>query len=150
MTIRNLSDAILLKTNNIVSVISFLKKYNNLLITATAVDQPAKINRFGIHYVLSDYTLAQRFYINANINNIAQSIVPLFSSAIWLEREIFDLFGIYFTSSDRSGTEDLRRILTDYHFKGHPLRKDFTLIGYNEKLYSHLTKTIKDKSNLFF
>lgn len=149
-SLRILSDAISIKPNDLLFIMAFLKKYNNLIITATAVDQPFKINRFALHYILSDYTIAQRFYVDTNVSTFAQSISTIFSSAIWLEREIYDLFGVYFTSNTRTGHEDLRRLLTDYHFKGHPLRKDFTLIGYNEKLYSHLTKTIKDKSNLFF
>ena len=72
----------------------------------------------------------------------------LFSSAIWIEREIYDLFGIYFSNSNKSN--DLRRLLTDYHFKGHPLRKDFSLIGYQEKIFSYLTKTIRTKHEVIF
>ena len=76
------------------------------------------------------------------------SIADLYPSAIWLEREIYDLFGIYFNSNDKKN--DLRRILTDYNFKGHPLRKDFSLIGYNEKFFSYRTKTIKNRKDFSF
>jgi len=126
----------------------FLKQRSYLLITATAIDQINKLNRFLLTYIFITYTKAHHIYINYNTSLAAPSIVDLFSTAIWLEREIFDLFGIFF--SNNKNTNDLRRILTDYHFKGHPLRKDFSLIGYQEKLFSYLTKTIQSKTQVVF
>ena len=72
------------------------------------------------------------------------SITSIFSGASWWEREIYDFFGIYFNNN-----KDLRRILTDYGFKGHPLRKDFPLCGYYELIYDDVNKIIK-KTNIEF
>jgi len=119
----------------------FLKKHSYLLLTATAVDNPHKINRFLLHYVFTITNIAQRIYLQHNTPLKAASIIDIFASAIWLEREVYDLFGIFFLSNSKNN--DLRRILTDYHFKGHPFRKDFTLIGYEEKFYTYRRKTIE-------
>jgi NADH:ubiquinone oxidoreductase subunit C len=146
--IKILTDDIAIKTNNLVHITKFLRNNTYLLTTATAIDQINKFNRFLLSYVFVTYTLAQHVYVLRNTNLTTPSIVNQFPSAIWLEREIYDLFGIFFITNDN--TNDLRRILTDYHFKGHPLRKDFSLIGYEEKTFSYLTKTIRNKTQVIF
>jgi NADH-quinone oxidoreductase subunit C len=146
--IKLLKDDISIKSDDIVTISRYLKKIEFLLITTTAIDQLEKFNRFLLQYVMVNYNIAQRIYISHNTTLTAQSIVEIFPSAIWGEREIYDLFGIYFVS--RHTNNDLRRLLTDYNFKGHPLRKDFSLIGYNEKFFSYRTKTIRNRKNFSF
>jgi len=143
-----LCDDISIKPRNLLDSMSFLKKQTYLLITATAIDQINKFNRYLLTYIFITYIKAQRIYITHNTNLTAPSIIDLFPTAIWLEREIYDLFGIFFSNTNNSN--DLRRLLTDYHFKGHPLRKDFSLIGYQEKIFSYLTKTIRSKTDVIF
>jgi NADH:ubiquinone oxidoreductase subunit C len=139
--IKLLSNDISIKTSNIDFISKYLKKHTYLLITATAIDQPFKYNRFLLQYVFTLFNIAQRIYIQYNTPLKALSIIETFASAIWLEREIFDLYGIFFIATTKNN--DLRRLLTDYHFKGHPFRKDFTLIGFEEKFYSYRKKTIE-------
>jgi len=119
----------------------------SLLITATAFDQINKTNRFNLIYLFIRYSLLHRSYITVNTSLSIPSLSDIFPSAIWLEREIYDLFGIFFTHNT---TSDLRRILTDYHFNGHPLRKDFSLIGYLEKAYSLRDKVLVFRFNITF
>jgi NADH-quinone oxidoreductase subunit C len=147
-SLKLLCDDISIKPSNLLDIIALLKQSSHLLITATSIDQINKLNRFLLTYIFITYTKAHRIYINYNTSLTAPSIVELFPSAIWLEREIFDLFGVFFSNNNNSN--DLRRILTDYHFKGHPLRKDFSLIGYQEKIFSYLTKTIRTKTEVIF
>lgn len=148
IALKILPQDIVMKVANLLYIVRYLQRNTYLLITATVIDQINKINRFLLAYVFITYIRAQRIYIIINTSLIAPSIVDLFPSAIWLEREIYDLFGVYFSNSNN--TTDLRRLLTDYHFKGHPLRKEFSLIGYQEKVFSYLTKTIKTKTQIIF
>jgi NADH:ubiquinone oxidoreductase subunit C len=148
ISIKILCDDISIKSQNILPLIALIKKQGYLLITGSAVDQINKYNRFLLVYIFATFSIPQRIYISTSTNLTAVSIMNLFSSAIWIEREIYDLFGIYFSNSNKSN--DLRRLLTDYHFKGHPLRKDFSLIGYQEKIFSYLTKTIRTKHEVIF
>jgi NADH:ubiquinone oxidoreductase subunit C len=126
----------------------FLKKQSYQLLTATAIDNPHKFNRFLLSYVFTITQAAQRVYLQYNTPLKAVSIINIFASAIWLEREVYDLFGIFFVATTK--TNDLRRLLTDYHFKGHPFRKDFTVIGYAEKYYSYRRKTIEHSNWIAF
>lgn len=98
----------------------------------TAADYPSRERRFEVIYQLLSVTLNQRLRLRAEVGDgeVAPSVSHLFSSAIWSEREIWDMFGIFFT-----GHDDLRRLLTDYGFEGHPLRKDFPLTGMVETRY---------------
>ena len=129
--------------SDIVSIIKFLKDneklFFNQLIDITAIDYPSKELRFEIVYLLISLKLNQRILIKTSINendNI-ESISSVHKSANWYERECYDLFGIKFLNHP-----DLRRIMTDYNFEGHPLRKDFPLTGHNEVSYSEKEKKI--------
>jgi NADH/F420H2 dehydrogenase subunit C len=103
------------------------------------VDYPWKENRFEIFYNLLSITFNSRINLIINVDEhySVESISNLYSVAGWFEREIWDMFGIYFWNH-----LDLRRILTDYGFKGHPLRKDFPLSGYTEVRYFYNEKRI--------
>ncbi len=129
--------------SDIVSIIKFLKNneklFFNQLIDITAIDYPSRELRFEIVYLLISLKLNQRILIKTSINendNI-ESISSVHKSANWYERECYDLFGIKFLNHP-----DLRRIMTDYNFEGHPLRKDFPLTGHNEVSYSEKEKKI--------
>jgi len=109
------------------------------LIDITAVDYPENQKRFKMVYLFLSHELNQRiilsFYINENQK--IPSLTKIFPSANWMEREIFDMYGIKFTDHP-----DLRRILTDYGFEGYPLRKDFPLTGHTEVRYSEDKKKV--------
>jgi len=128
---------------DIISTILFLKTNVNCkfkqLIDITAVDYPDRDIRFKVVYLLLSHENNLRIIININVseNEKIPSIIKLFPSANWMEREIFDMYGILFQDHP-----DLRRILTDYGFKGHPLRKDFPLTGHTEVRYSEDKKKV--------
>jgi len=125
------------------SVILFLKTNDKCkfkqLIDITAVDYPEKEKRFKIVYLLLSHENNLRIIINVDIDekSTVPSISKIFHSANWMEREVFDMYGIYFKDHP-----DLRRILTDYGFVGHPLRKDFPLTGHTEVRYSEDKKKV--------
>jgi len=109
------------------------------LIDLTAIDYPSQNKRFHIVYLLMSMTLNQRILIKSSLvdgENI-DTITPIHKAANWYERECYDLFGIKF-----SNHPDLRRIMTDYNFEGHPLRKDFPLTGFTEVRYDDLEKKV--------
>ena len=128
---------------NLVSAILFLKTNDKCrfkqLIDITAVDYPEKEKRFKMVYLLLSHENNLRIIINVNIDEkeIVHSITKIFPSANWMEREVFDMYGISFKDHP-----DLRRILTDYGFKGYPLRKDFPLTGHTEVRYSEEKKKV--------
>jgi len=128
---------------NLISVILFLKTNDKCrfkqLIDITAVDYPEKKKRFKMVYLLLSHENNLRIIININIDEktTVPSIVKIFPSANWMEREVFDMYGISFKDHP-----DLRRILTDYGFKGYPLRKDFPLTGHTEVRYSEDKKKV--------
>ena len=109
------------------------------LVDVCGVDYPEKETRFAVVYNLLSLThnLRIRIKIWTDEDTPVPSACELFSSANWWEREVWDLYGIYF-----SGHPDLRRILTDYGFEGHPLRKDFPLTGYVEMRYDDEQKRV--------
>jgi NADH-quinone oxidoreductase subunit C len=109
------------------------------LIDITAVDYPEKEKRFKLVYLLLSHENNLRILININIDEKLHvpSITKIFPSANWMEREVFDMYGISFKDHP-----DLRRILTDYGFEGHPLRKDFPLTGHTEVRYSEEHKKV--------
>ena len=129
--------------DELVDVISFLKTNTETkfrqLIEITAVDYPENENRFKMVYLLLSHEYNQRLILKYTIaeNEIIPSITSVFPSANWMEREVFDMYGVSFKDHP-----DLRRILTDYGFEGHPLRKDFPLTGHTEVRYSEDHKKV--------
>ena len=109
------------------------------LIDITAIDFPAKEKRFQLIYHFLSMTENKRCKITMAVSDqeTVKSVTPVFECANWFEREIFDLFGIRFSSHP-----DLRRILTDYGFEGHPLRKDFPTTGFLEVRYDEVEKRV--------
>jgi len=109
------------------------------LIDMTAIDYPSREKRFDIIYLLISLTLNQRILVKTSIDDrtVLESITIIHKAANWYERECYDLFGIQF-----SNHPDLRRIMTDYNFEGHPLRKDFPLTGHTEVRYDDLEKKV--------
>jgi len=141
--IKNEELLIEIKDNDLVEVIQFLKSNENCkfkqLIDIAGVDYPENEKRFELIYLFLSHEnnirikLLTKFEMDQTIN----SITKIFPSANWMEREVFDMYGIKFKNHP-----DLRRILTDYGFKGHPLRKDFPLTGFNEVRYSEKDKKV--------
>ena len=109
------------------------------LVDITAVDYPERVKRFNVVYhFLSMYQNKRiRLRVSLRDRDMLASIVEIHPSANWFEREVFDMFGIMFM-----GHPDLRRILTDYGFRGHPLRKDFPTSGYSEVRYDEVEKRV--------
>ena len=128
---------------DLIDVILFLKTNNNTkfrqLIDITAVDYPEEAQRFKMIYLLLSHEFNQRNILSyfINENEVINSLTPIFPAANWMEREVFDMYGINFKDHP-----DLRRILTDYGFEGHPLRKDFPLTGHSEVRYSEDQKKV--------
>ncbi len=128
---------------NIVDVVQFLKSNDNCkfkqLIDIAGVDYPDNEKRFELVYLLLSHenNLRVKLLIKFEIDQQINSLTKIFPSANWMEREVFDMYGIKFKNHP-----DLRRILTDYGFKGHPLRKDFPLTGFNEVRYSEKDKKV--------
>ena len=132
-----LSKSILLK------VLNFLKDDKDFqfkqLIDICGVDYPNRLDRFEIVYHLLSVSLNQRIRVKLSVNDgdTVPSIVSIFDAANWYEREVWDLYGVIFTDHP-----DLRRILTDYGFEGHPLRKDFPLSGFVQLKYDDSEKKV--------
>ncbi len=110
------------------------------LIGIFGVHYPHKISEFQVEYLLLNLEDNVRFRVRVNCaqNDKIPSIASVFEGAVWYEREAFDMFGINFENAP-----DLRRILTDYNFTNHPLRKDFPLIGYEEVRYDPVTQSVE-------
>ena len=134
---------LLIDSDDIIDVILFLKTNENTkfrqLIDITAVDFPEREQRFRIVYLLLSHEFNTRVLIEFDISEgeKVQSLTKIFPSANWMEREVFDMYGIDFKDHP-----DLRRILTDYGFEGYPLRKDFPITGHNEVRYSEESKKV--------
>ena len=138
-------DELLIETidSDLIQVILFLKSYDKLkfrqLIDIAAVDYPQEEKRFKLIYLLLSHEMNKRIKISINfeIDKKIPTITKVYPSANWMEREVFDMYGIDFADHP-----DLRRILTDYNFEGHPLRKDFPLTGFTEVRYSEKEKKV--------
>ena len=128
---------------DLLDVVSQLKTNKNTkfrqLVDITAVDYPENQKRFKMVYLLLSHELNERILLSYFINENQQisSLTKIFPSSNWMEREIFDMYGIKFIDHP-----DLRRILTDYNFEGYPLRKDFPLTGHTEVRYSEDEKKV--------
>ena len=129
--------------NHLTEVVQFIKSNEKLkfrqLIDIAGVDYPDEEKRFNLIYLFLSHENNSRLklLIKFETSQTINSITKIFPSANWMEREVFDMYGIKFKNHP-----DLRRILTDYGFKGHPLRKDFPLTGFNEVRYSEKEKKV--------
>ena len=142
-TIQNDELLIEISENDLLDIVQFLKSDEKCkfrqLIDIAGVDYPEEEKRFELVYLFLSHEnnyrikLSIKFETNQTIN----SITKIFPSANWMEREVFDMYGVKFKNHP-----DLRRILTDYGFKGHPLRKDFPITGFNEVRYSEKDKKV--------
>ena len=125
--------SVTVSSDNLIRVATILKNHSELkmnqLVDIIAVDYPSRVKRFEVIYNLLSYSNEARLFLKVHIKKDAKlhTLTNVFENASWYEREVFDLMGISFSSHP-----DLRRILTDYNFDGHPLRKDFPLSGYTQ------------------
>ena len=139
------NDELLIEINfqDLIEVVQFLKSNEKCkfrqLIDIAGVDYPDEEKRFQLVYLFLSHENNSRIKILLKVesNQTIISLTKIFPSANWMEREVFDMYGIKFKNHP-----DLRRILTDYGFKGHPLRKDFPLTGFNEVRYSEKEKKV--------
>lgn len=128
---------------NIAGFVEFLRADStcrfSTLVDITAVDYPDRAKRFDVVYHFLSMYQNQRIRLRVSVReeDMVPSIVGIHPSANWFEREVYDMFGILF-----SNHPDLRRILTDYGFRGHPLRKDFPTTGYTEVRYDEAKKRV--------
>jgi NADH-quinone oxidoreductase subunit C len=138
-------DELLIETSHedLINVINFLKSNDKLkfrqLIDIAGVDYPEDEKRFKLIYLLLSHekNIRIKILINFEIEKKIPTITKIYPSANWMEREVFDMYGIKFIDHP-----DLRRILTDYDFEGYPLRKDFPLTGFKEVRYSEKEKKV--------
>ena len=127
----------------LINVILFLKSHDKLkfrqLVDIAGVDYPQEEKRFSLVYLLLSHEKNIRIKVSVNFKKGKKipTITKIYPSANWMEREVFDMYGVEFIDHP-----DLRRILTDYNFEGHPLRKDFPLTGFNEVRYSEKEKKV--------
>ena len=143
-TLINFNELLIQTTDEeLLDVIYFLKSNDKLkfrqLIDIAGVDYPEEEKRFQLVYLLLSHekNIRIKVSINFEIEKKISTITKIYPSANWMEREVFDMYGIEFI-----GHPDLRRILTDYNFEGHPLRKDFPLTGFKEVRYSEKEKKV--------
>lgn len=132
-----------IESDQVEKIIDLLKNHMNtkfqILCDITAVDYPSRTQRFEVVYNLLSLQWNTRITLKTMVDELTPvpSLTPVYPAAGWFEREVWDMFGIFF-----SNHPDLRRLLTDYGFTGHPLRKDFPLSGYNEVRYNDLDKRV--------
>ena len=132
-----------IESEDLLNVALFIKNNENTkfrqLIDITVVDYPENSQRFKVVYLFLSHEFNQRIIISylINENEVIPSLTSMFPAANWMEREVFDMYGVKFKDHP-----DLRRILTDYGFEGHPLRKDFPLTGHTEVRYSEDQKKV--------
>ena len=134
-------------SEDLIDVVLFVKTNKDTkfrqLIDITVVDYPERSKRFKIVYLFLSHEFNQRMILSYDISEkeVISSLTSIFPSANWMEREVFDMYGVHFKDHP-----DLRRILTDYGFEGHPLRKDFPLTGHTEVRYSEGQKKVISES----
>jgi NADH dehydrogenase (ubiquinone) Fe-S protein 3 len=134
---------LVVNSSRIYEVLSFLKDHSNCqfkcLTEICGVDFPSRNQRFEVVYCLLSLTFNTRIRVKTIVDETTplESVTSVYAGANWIEREVWDLFGVFF-----HGHPDLRRILTDYGFEGHPFRKDFPLGGYKEVRYDELKKRV--------
>ena len=132
-----------IESEDLLNVALFIKNNENTkfrqLIDITVVDYPENSQRFKVVYLFLSHEFNQRIILSylINENEVIPSLTSIFPAANWMEREVFDMYGVKFKDHP-----DLRRILTDYGFEGHPLRKDFPLTGHTEVRYSEDQKKV--------
>ena len=130
-------------SEDLIDVTLFIKSNENTkfrqLIDVTVVDYPEMTKRFKVVYLFLSHEFNQRIILSylINENEVIPSLTAIYPAANWMEREVFDMYGVKFKDHP-----DLRRILTDYGFEGHPLRKDFPLTGHTEVRYSEDQKKV--------
>jgi len=130
-------------TTDLIDVTLFIKSNKNTkfrqVIDITAIDYPERSKRFKMVYLFLSHEFNQRIILSylINENELIPSLTSIYPAANWMEREVFDMYGVKFKDHP-----DLRRILTDYGFEGHPLRKDFPLTGHTEVRYSEDQKKV--------
>ena len=128
---------------DLIDVTLFIKSNVNTkfrqLMDITVVDYPENAQRFKVVYLFLSHEFNQRIILSYLIseNEVIPSLTPIYPAANWMEREVFDMYGVKFKDHP-----DMRRILTDYGFEGHPLRKDFPLTGHTEVRYSEDQKKV--------
>jgi NADH dehydrogenase (ubiquinone) Fe-S protein 3 len=134
---------VLIAPEGVIPVLTFLRDHTNaqfkLLMDITAVDWPDRPYRFEVVYNMLSLQYNQRIRVKTYTDELTpiDSAAGLFDSADWAEREVWDMYGVFF-----SNHPDLRRILTDYGFEGHPQRKDFPLAGFYEVRYCNEVKRV--------
>ena len=132
-----------IENEDLIDVTLFIKSNENTkfrqLMDVTVVDYPEKAQRFKVVYLFLSNEFNQRIILSylINENELIPSLTPIYPAANWMEREVFDMYGVKFKDHP-----DMRRILTDYGFEGHPLRKDFPLTGHTEVRYSEEQKKV--------
>lgn len=132
-----------IKNSSLNNYLIFLKLHSSmqfkLLLDIWGVDFPKRKQRFEVNYMALSPMFNSRIFLRLNVfqDDIISSVMSLYNSANWLEREIWDMYGIFFKDH-----KDLRRILTDYGFEGFPLRKDFPLTGYLQFRYDDESQTV--------
>jgi NADH-quinone oxidoreductase subunit C len=143
-TLINFNELLIETTEDeLIQVVLFLKSHDKLkfrqLIDIAGVDYPEDEKRFKLIYLLLSHEMNRRIKISINfeVRKKIPTMTKIYPSANWMEREVFDMYGIEFIDHP-----DLRRILTDYNFEGHPLRKDFPLTGFTEVRYSEKEKKV--------
>jgi NADH dehydrogenase (ubiquinone) Fe-S protein 3 len=142
-TFSNGEGVIYVSPENLIPLLFFLRDHTHTqykqMVDVTAVDQPFRPFRFDVVYNLLTVQYNGRLRVKVAVEEVTPvpSSTQLYSSSAWWEREVWDMFGIFF-----SNHPDCRRILTDYGFSGHPLRKDFPLTGYEEVRYDDSEKRV--------